>query len=120
MMPVYFCNKCKFNHTFGKHCEDYCTGRVIACKNPHSKSANSAGPWYAANPGNHQRVIISESTGENIAISYEKNNANLIAAAPELLAACELVDRACTGDGVHISTALDACLLAIAKTKGEQ
>ena len=33
----------------------------------------------------------------------------------DLLSACKLVDRAFCGDGVQMSTAVDACLLAIAK-----
>jgi len=46
--------------------------------------------WYAANTGNHQGLIIDEESGRSIAVSYEKEDANLIAAAPELLKACEL------------------------------
>lgn len=42
-------------------------------------------------------------------------NARLIAAAPDLLNACELTERAWCGDGVDMATAVDACLLAIAK-----
>ena len=41
----------------------------------------------------------------------------LEAAAPDLLAACELTERAWCGDGVDMATAVDACLLAIEKTK---
>lgn len=47
-------------------------------------------------------------------------NANLIASAPDLLAACILFDRAFCGDGVSMSKAADACLLAIARAKGVQ
>jgi len=36
-------------------------------------------------------------------------------AAPELLAACDMVQRAYAGDGVDMARAVDACLLAIAK-----
>jgi len=36
--------------------------------------------------GNHQGLIVDETTGENIAVAYDKANAPLIAAAPELLA----------------------------------
>ena len=41
--------------------------------------------WYEANTGNHQGLIVDEDTGETIAVSYDKKNAKLIAAAPELL-----------------------------------
>ena len=45
--------------------------------------------WYESSTGNHQGLIISETTGENIAVTYDKRNAPLIAAAPELLTAAE-------------------------------
>ena len=41
--------------------------------------------WYKSNTGNHQGLIISENTGENIAVCYDKTNADLIAAAPAML-----------------------------------
>ena len=44
--------------------------------------------WYAARMGNdHQGLIIDEKTGRNVAVSYDKADAALIAAAPDLLAA---------------------------------
>ena len=49
---------------------------------------HTKGPWYESNTGNHQGLIISENTGENIAVSYDKKNARLIAAAPDLYFAC--------------------------------
>ncbi len=45
--------------------------------------------WYVASTGNHQGLIVEENTGKNIAVSYEKDNANLLAAAPELLEALQ-------------------------------
>ena len=54
-----------------------------------------------------------QRTIENIA------NAKLIAAAPDLLEACQLVERAYVGDGVNMSVAVDACLLAIKKAGAE-
>ena len=42
--------------------------------------------WYKSSTGNHQGLICSEDGGENIAVSYDKKDADLIAAAPELLA----------------------------------
>ena len=40
--------------------------------------------WYVAHNSNDtQGLVIEESTGENIAISYKAENASLIASAPE-------------------------------------
>lgn len=50
------------------------------------KGKHTPGPWYTASTGNHQGLIISEKTGENVAISYDSEDADLIAAAPEMLA----------------------------------
>ena len=46
--------------------------------------------WYEASMGNHQGLIIDEKTGKNIAVAYDKANAPLISAAPELLEAVKL------------------------------
>lgn len=40
--------------------------------------------WYAAKTGNHQGLVIDEA-GINIAVAYDKKDANLLAAAPDLL-----------------------------------
>jgi hypothetical protein len=45
--------------------------------------------WYAANSSNQQGLICDESTGGNIAITYNKDHARLVAAAPELLEALQ-------------------------------
>ena len=50
--------------------------------------------WYEANTGNHQGLIIEEETGKNIAVSYDKEDARLIAAAPDLLEACKQISNA--------------------------
>lgn len=47
--------------------------------------AHTPGPWYEAGTGTHQGLIISERDGKDIAVSYDKRDAALIAAAPELL-----------------------------------
>lgn len=44
--------------------------------------------WYMSNTGNHQGLVIDQQTGETIAVTYKKENAALIAAAPYLLEAC--------------------------------
>ena len=40
--------------------------------------------WYESKSCNDQGLVIDEETGENIAVSYKKENAALIAAAPEM------------------------------------
>lgn len=45
--------------------------------------------WYVTRTGTHQGLIVSEETGENIAVAYDKANAPVIAAAPELLSTCK-------------------------------
>ena len=47
--------------------------------------------WYEASTGNHQGLIINEQTGANIAVAYDKQDARLIAAAPDLLDALQQV-----------------------------
>lgn len=41
--------------------------------------------WYVSSTGNHQGLIIDESTGENIAVTYDKKHAPLIAESPNML-----------------------------------
>lgn len=54
----------------------------------------TSGPWYRAS-NTIQGLVISEVTGANIAVTYDPNDADLIAAAPELLGALvELVQSA--------------------------
>lgn len=48
--------------------------------------------WYEGNTGTHQGLVIDEQTGESIAVTYKKENAALISAAPELLEICKTVD----------------------------
>lgn len=47
--------------------------------------------WYEASTGNHQGLIVEEGSGRNIAVAYDKADAPLIAAAPELLALLEKI-----------------------------
>lgn len=42
------------------------------------------GPWYAKN-NQFQGLIVCETTGENIAVTYNPKYSALVAAAPELL-----------------------------------
>ena len=48
---------------------------------------NMKAQWYVAKTGNHQRIIADENTGESIAVVYEAENADILAAAPDLLEA---------------------------------
>lgn len=41
--------------------------------------------WYAANAGNHQGLVIEYGTGRNVAVTFEKRDAAIIAKAPELM-----------------------------------
>lgn len=46
--------------------------------------------WYRANMGNgHQGLVVEETTGRNVAVTYEKEDAALIAAAPDMLEALQ-------------------------------
>lgn len=47
--------------------------------------------WYEADTGTHQGLVVSEVTGDNIAVTYDKKHARLVAAAPELLDALEVM-----------------------------
>lgn len=49
--------------------------------------------WYEADTGTHQGLVVSEVTGDNIAITYDKKHARLVAAAPELLDALEVLTK---------------------------
>lgn len=74
-------------------------------------------PWREVNTGNHQGLIVSEETGENIAVAYDKANARLIAAAPELLEAAQLViDSWSSGD---LAAAVRQLADAVAEATGD-
>jgi type II secretory pathway component GspD/PulD (secretin) len=45
--------------------------------------------WYETSTSNHQGVVAEEETGRTVAVAYDKADALLIAAAPDLLAALE-------------------------------
>ena len=91
------------------------------------KANYSPGPWKANNiTANHWTVeadsphvkgkwqTVCDINGPWDAKNY-KANALLIAAAPELLAACDLVQEAWVNSDIQMSEAVDACLLAIKK-----
>ena len=49
-----------------------------------SSAKPTPGPWYEAKTGNGQGLVVDERTGANVAVSYDKANARLIAAAPRM------------------------------------
>ena len=87
--------------------------------------------WYVAETGNHQGLICSEDTGENIAVSYDKTHAPLLAASPLLLQACKcaladiegLLQLCCLTEPdeipVHIQETIKELKYAIKQAKGE-
>lgn len=48
--------------------------------------------WHTARTGNDQGLVIDES-GNNIAVTYKSENANLVAAAPQMLEALRELAR---------------------------
>jgi hypothetical protein len=67
--------------------------------------------WYAKNTSSDQGLIIDEATGRNVAVAYDKADAPLLAAAPEMLAVCKaLAERsaviATTGLGRQLDDAI--------------
>ncbi len=49
--------------------------------------------WYTGNTGNHQGLVIDEHTGETIAVTYKKENAPLVSAAPEMYEALKEINN---------------------------
>ena len=93
---------------------------------------HTPGPWYEASTGNHQGLIISESTSANVAVSYDKDDAQIIAAAPDMLQAlkrmnslylmmmkqCNLADSALSGECImEMNEAPGQAVKAIAKAE---
>jgi len=61
---------------------------------------HTAGPWNAKT-NNFQGLVISEKTGATVAVAYDANDAQLIAAAPELLEALQRV-AVCAETAAHL------------------
>lgn len=74
--------------------------------------------WYKSNHAS-QGLILEEGTGKTIAVTYDPAHADLVAAAPELLAGlerlCTFQPRTCA----EISADWDNARAALAKAKGE-
>ena len=93
--------------------------RVLWGDKPMSK--HTEGPWYSAKTGNHQGLVISEATSENVAVTYNGDeDAVLIAAAPELLEACKewLSDEYADNEDGYRDRARAMGRAAIAKAEG--
>ena len=63
-------------------------------ENREPKTETKGAHWYVGKTGNHQGLVIEEGTGRNVAVAYDKQDAPLLAAAPELLEALKEMDRA--------------------------
>ena len=82
-------------------------------------SGHTRGPWYESETGTHQGLIVNEETGENVAVSYDKDNARLIASAPEMLEVLEKILHAdsfkCGVEDMHLVT---KAVKIVSKAKG--
>lgn len=81
--------------------------------------------WYVGKTSGCQGLVIAERDGANIAVTYDKADAPLVAAAPDLLEACECAvsSNPFMSGKAQISidaTAWDAIRAAIAKAKEGQ
>lgn len=76
--------------------------------------------WYALNVYGDQGLIADETTGANIAVSYEKKDASLIAAAPEMYEALKLfVGLNFPADSIGAGF-VNVARAAIAKAEGKE
>lgn len=84
---------------------------------------NTYNPWHnATKKDSLQGLVYDETTGENIAVTYEPETAQLVSAAPSLLAACKLARDSIVGLLPGIDTestiVLPALREAIQKAEG--
>lgn len=76
--------------------------------------------WYVArNSNDEQGLVIDEKTGDNIALSYKKEDACLIAAAPELLDALKQALNYIKGDYIDADGIEDRLGNVIKKAEGK-
>lgn len=87
--------------------------------------------WHTSKTGNHQGLVIEEGSGRNVAVTYDRADAPIIAAAPELLAALEgllseslnmnaelrKIGKGRPEDGAHPDCPIDVARAAIANAK---
>ena len=70
--------------------------------------------WYVGSTGNHQGLVIEEESGRNVAVAYDKKDAPLLAAAPELLKALQRLDDAVSQDILTDAPECDKAVRAVA------
>jgi len=76
--------------------------------------------WYATRGSMGQGLVIEDKTGRNVAVSYDEKDTDLLASAPELLAALEwIIDRIDRGGKAAKSDAVSVARAAIRKANGE-
>ena len=76
--------------------------------------------WHVASTGNHQGLVVEEATGRNVAVTYDKADAPLVSAAPDLLdALTDLVGGNGKEGDLFSTKAMDKARAAIAKARGE-
>ena len=87
------------------------------------KQQHTPGPWWAKLSSAAQGILSSETTGETVAVSYHPRDARLIAAAPDLLEACERLLRIAPDlwgkDAQEWPRIMDRIESSISKAKGE-
>lgn len=89
-----------------------------------SAATFTPGPWtYKATAGDHDFSVYPESTGRDVALvrDFNEANARLIAAAPELLEAAREYLRAVVntyGQPPHLDRVANSLKYAIAKAEG--
>lgn len=91
------------------------------------ESKHTPGPWesrdgqvWGPNPHEDGDILICDTAPDGDALTeYDADNARLIAAAPDLLAALELVNVDKDGDGFICAEGMDQVRAAIAKARGQ-
>ena len=76
------------------------------------------GPWYESKSSNHQGLVISERTGDTIAVTYDKRDAALIAAAPEMYSALHALIYSPDTCADPLQRIIDQARAIIAKVEG--
>jgi hypothetical protein len=86
--------------------------------------AHTPGPWYGKkSAARGQGLVISERDGRNIAVTYDTRDTDLVAAAPELLKALDILVRAVDVKKLNplvVFIAIEKALYAIEKATGER
>lgn len=78
------------------------------------------GTWYVSSTLGDQGLIVCEETGASIAVAYDPDNANLIAASPKLFDALEWALQQIDDDlDPDHQAALKAAHQALNEAKGE-